>query len=74
MLDIDDLYRRMTERGITMIDAIQGPRAPTGPDVLLRQTSFRALAEPRRFREADGTVTEGTCGCGSARSRPAAWH
>jgi len=23
--------------------------------VLLRQTSFRALAEPRRFREADGT-------------------
>jgi uncharacterized glyoxalase superfamily metalloenzyme YdcJ len=28
--------------------------------VLLRQTSFRALAEPRRFREADGTVSDGT--------------
>jgi uncharacterized glyoxalase superfamily metalloenzyme YdcJ len=28
--------------------------------VLLRQTSFRALAEPRRFREADGGVVEGT--------------
>jgi len=59
VLDIDDLYRRMTERGITMIDAIQGPPRWDGPDVLLRQTSFRALAEPRRFREADGTVSEG---------------
>jgi uncharacterized glyoxalase superfamily metalloenzyme YdcJ len=60
VLDIDALYRRMTARGITMIDAIQGPPASRGPDVLLRQTSFRALAEPRRFREADGTVSEGT--------------
>nr|WP_221217921.1 MULTISPECIES: VOC family protein [unclassified Mycolicibacterium] len=60
VLDIDDLYRRMSERGITMIDAIQGPPHCAGPDVLLRQTSFRALAEPRRFREADGSVTEGT--------------
>jgi uncharacterized glyoxalase superfamily metalloenzyme YdcJ len=60
VLDIDALYRRMTARGITMIDAIQGPPASHGPDVLLRQTSFRALAEPRRFREADGTVSEGT--------------
>lgn len=60
VLDIDELYRRMTARGVTMIDAIQGPPAGHGPDVLLRQTSFRALAEPRRFREADGTVSEGT--------------
>ncbi|KXW73149.1 hypothetical protein MPHL43070_02120 [Mycolicibacterium phlei DSM 43070] len=60
VLDIDELYRRMTERGITMIDAIQGPPRTDGPAVLLRQTSFRALAEPRRFREADGTVSEGT--------------
>jgi len=60
VLDIDELYRRMTARGITMIDAIQGPPAWHGPDVLLRQTSFRALAEPRRFRDADGTVSEGT--------------
>lgn len=59
VLDIDELYRRMTARGITMIDAIQGPPAWHGPDVLLRQTSFRALAEPRRFREADGTVSDG---------------
>jgi uncharacterized glyoxalase superfamily metalloenzyme YdcJ len=62
VLDIDGLYRRMTARGITMIDAIQGPPAWDGPDVLLRQTSFRALAEPRRFRDADGTVSDGTLG------------
>ncbi len=60
VLDIDELYRRMTARGVTMIDAIQGPPRVNGPDVLLRQTSFRALAEPRRFRDSDGTVTEGS--------------
>lgn len=60
VLDMDELYRRMTERGITMMDAIQGPPRTDGPDVLLRQTSFRALAEPRRFTESDGTVTEGS--------------
>ena len=38
-----------------MIDEIQGPPRWDGPDVLLRQTSFRALAEPRRFRAADGS-------------------
>jgi uncharacterized glyoxalase superfamily metalloenzyme YdcJ len=60
VLDIDELYRRMTAHGITMIDAIQGPPRWDGPQVLLRQTSFRALAEPRRFRGDDGKVTEGT--------------
>lgn len=59
VLDIDELYRRMTDRGITMIDAIQGPPRVDGPPVLLRQTSFRALAEERRFREPDGSVSEG---------------
>ena len=60
VLDIDELYHRMTERGIAMIDEIQGPPAWRGPDVLLRQTSFRALAEPRAVRLADGTVGTGT--------------
>jgi uncharacterized glyoxalase superfamily metalloenzyme YdcJ len=32
VLDIDDLYRRMTDRGIEMIDTIQGPPAWKGPD------------------------------------------
>ncbi|MFD6447171.1 2-oxoadipate dioxygenase/decarboxylase family protein [Promicromonospora sp. NPDC060204] len=56
VLDIDDLYARMEAGGITMIDAIQGPPRWEGPDVLLRQTSFRALAEPRTFRTADGEI------------------
>lgn len=60
VLDIDDLYTRMSARGIEMIDDIQGPPRFNGPDVLLRQTSFRALAEPRLFREPDGTVAEGS--------------
>lgn len=58
VLDIDELYARMEARGIAMIDDIQGPPRWSGPDVLLRQTSFRALAEPRRFQEADGSITE----------------
>ena len=60
VLDIDDLYRRMEALGIAMIDEIQGPPRWAGPDVLLRQTSFKALAEPRRFREPDGHVVAGT--------------
>jgi uncharacterized glyoxalase superfamily metalloenzyme YdcJ len=60
VLDIDELYSRMTERGITMIEAIQGPPRTDGPAVLLRQTSFRALAEPRLFRGRDGTLSSGT--------------
>lgn len=60
VLDIDLLYDRMTRRGVEMIDEIQGPPRVDGPAVLLRQTSFRALAEPRTFREADGSVGPGT--------------
>ncbi|MEG9224738.1 2-oxoadipate dioxygenase/decarboxylase [Aeromicrobium sp. Sec7.5] len=61
VLDIDALYERMQARGIVMIDRIQGPprTAPGAPDVLLRQTSFRALSEPRSFREVDGRVVPG---------------
>ena len=39
---------------------MQGPPRWRGPDVLLRQTSFRALSEPRRFRETDGSVVDAT--------------
>lgn len=60
VLDIDELYRRMGAHGIEMIDSIQGPPKWHGPDVLLRQTSFRALAEPRTLRLPDGTVTVGS--------------
>ena len=70
VLDIDELYRRMQARGIEMIDEIQGPPAWEGPDVLLRQTSFRALAEDRVFRAADGTVRRGRPGPPRCRGRP----
>ena len=60
VLDIDLLYAAMTDRGVQMIDEIQGPPRVDGPAVLLRQTSFRALAEPRSFREADGSVRPGS--------------
>lgn len=59
VLDIDELYRRMEARGITMIDEVQGPPDWEGPDLLLRQTSFRALSEERVFRFEDGTVGPG---------------
>ncbi|OLT14443.1 DUF1338 domain-containing protein [Pseudonocardia sp. CNS-139] len=59
VLDIDLLYARMGERGIAMIDRIQGPPRWDGPDVLLRQTSFRALDEHRPMREPDGTIGTG---------------
>ncbi|MFC5235883.1 VOC family protein [Pseudonocardia zijingensis] len=59
VLDIDELYQRMTGQGIEMIDRIQGPPRWNGPDVLLRQTSFRALAEARRMRGADGVIKPG---------------
>lgn len=60
VLDIDELYRRMTDRGVEMIDTVQGPPAWRGPDVLLRQTSFRALAESRPMRTEDGDVVRGS--------------
>lgn len=60
VLDIDDLYARMEARGIAMIDEIQGPPNWEGPDVLLRQTSFRALAEERNFRHPDGDIRPGS--------------
>ena len=58
VLDIDELYRRMTDRGVAMIDAIQGPPR-LDVDVLLRKTSFRALAENPAMREPDGTIGQG---------------
>ena len=69
VLDIDDLYASMQARGIEMIDEIQGPPRWDGPDVLLRQTSFRALAEPRTFRDADGEVSAGTLRVAVRRGR-----
>lgn len=59
VLDIDALYSGMKALGIEMIDEIQGPPRWDGPDVLLRQTSFRALGEDRMFVHSDGSVKPG---------------
>ena len=59
VLDIDALHARMTALGVRMLDRIEGPPRWAGPDVLLRQTSFRALDERRLLREPDGTVVAG---------------
>ena len=56
--DIEALHALMESRGVTMIDRIQGPPSWAGPDVLLRQTSFRALDEMRAFITADGDRVE----------------
>lgn len=60
VLDIDLLHRNMIDRGVAMLDGVEGPPRWPGPEMLLRQTSFRALAERRRLREPDGTVVDGT--------------
>nr|WP_042938192.1 VOC family protein [Rhodococcus sp. AW25M09] len=59
VLDIDLLHSRMEERGVAMIDTIQGPPRMSGPGLLLRQTSFRALNEERMFADEDGRLESG---------------
>ncbi|MGM4912300.1 2-oxoadipate dioxygenase/decarboxylase HglS [Rhizobium sp. 768_B6_N1_8] len=57
-LDIDEVQRRMPERGITPKAVIEGPPR-RNCDILLRQTSFKALEEPIAFAGEAGT-TSGT--------------
>lgn len=55
-LDIDRVQALMPESGITPKAIIEGPPRRTVP-ILLRQTSFKALDEPVRFRDGQGTHT-----------------
>ncbi|APO76727.1 hypothetical protein AM571_CH03948 [Rhizobium etli 8C-3] len=52
-LDIDEVQRRMPERGITPKAIIEGPPR-RDCDILLRQTSFKALEEPIAFADEAG--------------------
>ncbi|NLS05739.1 VOC family protein [Rhizobium sp. P32RR-XVIII] len=52
-LDIDEVQRRMPERGITPKAVIEGPPR-RDCDILLRQTSFKALEEPIAFADEAG--------------------
>ncbi|MEE3360350.1 MAG: VOC family protein [Pseudomonadota bacterium] len=55
-LDIDEVQRLMPERGIAPKAVIEGPpRRNAG--ILLRQTSFKALEEPVKFKGADAAGT-----------------
>ncbi|MGH3416266.1 MAG: 2-oxoadipate dioxygenase/decarboxylase family protein [Actinocrinis sp.] len=57
MLDVDLLYQAVGERCSTMIDEIRGPPRWDGPEVLLRQTSFRALVSLFQPLSAHDRVT-----------------
>ncbi|QKK17485.1 2-oxoadipate dioxygenase/decarboxylase HglS [Rhizobium indicum] len=54
-LDIDAVQARMPERGITPKAVIEGPPR-RHCDILLRQTSFKALEETIAFSNGDGAV------------------
>jgi uncharacterized glyoxalase superfamily metalloenzyme YdcJ len=49
----------MRRQGVDMLERIEGPPRWDGPELLLRQTSFKALAEARTMAEPDGTVVQG---------------
>jgi uncharacterized glyoxalase superfamily metalloenzyme YdcJ len=59
VLDIDLLHASMRRQGVDMLERIEGPPRWDGPELLLRQTSFKALAEARTMAEPDGTVVQG---------------
>ncbi|TAX57802.1 VOC family protein [Rhizobium leguminosarum] len=54
-LDIDAVQARMPERGITPKAVIEGPPR-RHCDILLRQTSFKALEETIAFSDDDGAI------------------
>lgn len=57
-LNIDKVQAEMSRRGFNPKAIIEGPPRRAFP-ILLRQTSFMALAEPVRFPAADGTFESG---------------
>ncbi len=58
-LDIDSVQRRMSVRGISPKEVIEGPPRRQCP-ILLRQTSFKALEEPIEFVTAEGEASVST--------------
>jgi uncharacterized glyoxalase superfamily metalloenzyme YdcJ len=71
-VDIDAAQRAMLAQGIDAKAAIEGPPTRRVP-ILLRQTSFKALAEPVRFTDQTGdTVGHHTARFGEIEQRGAA--
>lgn len=58
-LDIDLVQKTMVERGIPAKERIEGP-PPRKCDILLRQTSFKAIEEQVYFPSGKGTSVAGT--------------
>ena len=54
-LDIDTIHAQMPERGMNAKNVIEGP--PPSHNILLRQTSFKALTEKVTFGTQDGLHT-----------------
>ncbi|KLO81603.1 DUF1338 domain protein [Fusarium fujikuroi] len=58
-LDIDASQAQMRKQGLQVKDRIEGPPSRQCP-ILLRQTSFLALEEKIRFRDANGDLIRGS--------------
>lgn len=58
-LDIDRVQAQMPTRGITPKDVVEGP-PPRAVPILLRQTSFKALAESVAFAGQEDGLASGT--------------
>ncbi len=54
-LDIDTIHADMPNRGMNAKNVVEGP--PHSRNILLRQTSFKALTEPVKFNGEDGLHT-----------------
>lgn len=55
-LDISEVYDRMNDAGMKTIKSIQGPPERKAP-ILLRQVSIKAVEEPVKFKDQDGSHT-----------------
>ncbi|WP_297907954.1 VOC family protein [Thiomonas sp.] len=67
-LDIDAVQQEMPRRGISAKEIIEGPPRRQVP-ILLRQTSFKALAEPVRFGDGAGGMGAHTARFGEVEQR-----
>ncbi|WP_018911900.1 VOC family protein [Thiomonas sp. FB-6] len=67
-LDIDAVQELMPRHGIAAKETIEGPPRRKVP-ILLRQTSFKALAEAVRFGDGEGPLGEHTARFGEVEQR-----
>lgn len=65
VLDIDELYVRMSRRGIEMIDAIQGPRDATGPPCCCGRRLFARFPNRDVSATMMGRYPRARCACAS---------